>query len=129
MRRNRLGLFVVAGLLVALALAFFVSPEASSSPDGLEKVAIDEGFAGEAADHGMADSPLADYGVEGVDDERFSVGLAGVMGVAITLVVAGGLFLGLRVLRRSSPQRGGAGGVGAAAGPGASGAGPGEAGP
>ena len=35
---------VVGGLLVALGLAFFVSRFASSSPDGLNKVAIDQGF-------------------------------------------------------------------------------------
>ena len=100
MRRNRLGLFVVAGLLVALALAFFVSPQASSSPDGLEKVAIDEGFVGEAAEHDMADSPFADYGVEGVDDERLGTGLAGISGVAVTFLVATGIGLLVRVAAR-----------------------------
>ena len=37
-----------------------------------------------------ADSPLADYGVSGVDDGRLSGGLAGVIGVAVTLVIAAG---------------------------------------
>ena len=37
--RKNLVLFLVGGLLVTLGLAFFVSPLASSSPDGLEKVA------------------------------------------------------------------------------------------
>ncbi len=45
-KRKALWLFVVGGLLVALALAFFVSPYASSSPDGLNKVAEDKGFDG-----------------------------------------------------------------------------------
>ncbi|HEY8545432.1 MAG TPA: PDGLE domain-containing protein [Acidimicrobiales bacterium] len=103
--RRRLGLFVAAGLLVALALAFFVGPGASSSPDGLERVALDEGFADEADDHRLADSPLADYGVEGVDDERLGTGLAGVVGVGVTFVVMAGLVLGLRAAarRRRSP--------------------------
>ena len=43
---------VIGGLIVALGLAFFVSPLASSSPDGLEKVATDEGFIDTARDHG-----------------------------------------------------------------------------
>jgi hypothetical protein len=91
--------FLVAGLVVALALAGIISYYASSSPDGLEKVAEDEQFLDTATDHATADSPLADYGVEGVDNERLSVGLAGVIGVVITAAIAGGLFLGLRALR------------------------------
>ena len=36
---------IVGGLLIALGLAFFVSRYASSSPEGLNKIAIDQGFA------------------------------------------------------------------------------------
>jgi cobalt/nickel transport system permease protein len=82
----------ILAVVVALVLAGIVSFYASSSPDGLEKVATDEGFADTARDHDLADSPLADYGVEGVDDARASVGLAGVVGVAATLAVGGALF-------------------------------------
>ena len=70
MDRKNLCLFVVGGLIVALGLAFFVSPLASSSPDGLNKVAIDKGFSDTQKDHALADGPLAGYGVKGVDDER-----------------------------------------------------------
>jgi hypothetical protein len=77
-------MFVAGGLLVAFGLAFFASPYASSSPDGLEKVATDEGFIGTAEDHAMADGPLADYGVEGIEDEGLSTGVAGLIGVTIT---------------------------------------------
>ena len=100
--RLKLSLFVAAGLALALLLAFLVSPEASSQPDGLEKVAIDHGFADQADDHGLADSPLADYGVKGVDDERMSTGLAGVVGVAVTFALGAGLFGLLRWRRRRS---------------------------
>lgn len=93
---------VAVGLAVAVALAFLVAPEASSKPDGLEKVAIDEGFVDGARDHDLADSPTADYGVEGVDDARLSTGLAGLIGIAITFVVTGGLFLLVRRMRRPS---------------------------
>jgi hypothetical protein len=71
---------IVGGLIVALGLAFFVSPFASSSPDGLNKVAEDKGFIDTAEDHGLDDSPLAGYGVEGVDDESVSKGLSGSSG-------------------------------------------------
>jgi hypothetical protein len=41
--------FLVAlGLALAVGLAFFAAPYASSSPDGLDRVAADEGFAGAA---------------------------------------------------------------------------------
>lgn len=94
--RSRTWILVVIGLAVALLLAGFASYYASSSPDGLEKVAADEGLDANAQDHALADGPLADYGVQGVSDERMSVGLAGVIGVTVTFVVAGGLFLLVR---------------------------------
>ena len=49
---------------VALVLAAVVSHYASDRPDGLERVAADEGFLAAADDHDLADGPLADYGVE-----------------------------------------------------------------
>jgi cobalt/nickel transport protein len=102
--RMRLALFIGLGLAVALALAFFVSPGASSEPDGLNKVAIDEGFADQESAHATEDSPLAGYGVEGVDDDRLSTGLAGIIGVVVTFAVVGGGLLGLRrIARRRSP--------------------------
>lgn len=93
--------FAVAGLAVAAGLAVFVSPMASSSPDGLEKVAIDEGFIDTATDHALADIPTADYAIRGVEDERVSVGLAGLLGVAVTFAVALGLHA---VVRRRTPS-------------------------
>jgi len=77
MTRKGLTAVVVGGLIVAGGLAFFISPLASSSPDGLERVATDEGFIDTAQDHDLADGPLADYGVQGVDDESLSTGLVG----------------------------------------------------
>ena len=80
----------------ALVLAAVVSFYASSSPDGLEKVAGEIGFAESAKEHANSDFALADYGVAGVDNERFSVGIAGAIGVVATGAVATGLFLVLR---------------------------------
>ncbi|WP_336032227.1 PDGLE domain-containing protein [Geodermatophilus sp. FMUSA9-8] len=88
--------FWIAGLVVTLVVAGFVSYYASAHPDGLEWAAGESGFADTARDSAVAGSPLADYGVEGVDDGRLSGGLAGVIGVAVTLVLAGGLTLVLR---------------------------------
>lgn len=84
--------FLAAGFLISLFLAGVISFYASSSPDGLEKVAEDIGFLESAKDHTNTDGVLADYGVKGIDNERASVGLAGVIGVIGTAVVGGVLF-------------------------------------
>ena len=75
-----------------LFLAGVVSFYASSNPDGLEKVAEDIGFIATAEEHTYADGALADYGVKGIENERASVGVAGVIGVIGTAVVGGLLF-------------------------------------
>ena len=87
---------LIAAFVVSLLLAGVVSYYASSSPDGLEKVSADHGISQQAKDHDLDDSPLADYGVNGVDDARLSGGLAGVIGVGITFVLASGLVLLVR---------------------------------
>lgn len=94
--------FVVAGLAVAVALAVVVAPRASSSPDGLERVAADEGFASAARDHDLAEGPLADYGVDGLDDPSTATGVSGVIGIVVTFAVGAGLFGGLRWWRARS---------------------------
>lgn len=99
-RHNRV--FVALGLLVAFVLAGFVSGYAFSSPDGLEKVAQDEGFLESAEDHSFADWPLADYAVSGIDNERLAGGLAGVIGVSIVFTVGGAVVLGITRLRPKS---------------------------
>jgi hypothetical protein len=103
-RRNR-G-FLAAGVVLALLIAGIGSYYASSSPDGLEWSAEEEGFGHTAEDSATADSPLADYAVSGVDDGRLSGGLAGVIGVAATLVLAGGLTLVLRRRSGAAPAAG-----------------------
>jgi len=94
---KRLWWFLGIGLLVALLVAGVLSGFASGDPDGLERVSIDEGFDETAQDHTLAGSPLADYTVAGVEDERLSTGLAGIIGVAITLTLSGALFYGIRL--------------------------------
>jgi hypothetical protein len=101
LRRSRPAAAVVGALVVAIALAFFVAPRASGSPDGLNRVAIDEGFAAEETPHALGDAPTAGYAVEGIDDERLSTGVAGIIGVATTFAVAAGLLL---LVRRRRPR-------------------------
>lgn len=87
-------------LVVALVLAGVVSYYASSSPDGLNRVAQDHGFSSTEKQHATADSPLAGYSAKDVDNPRLSGGLAGVAGVVVVLALAGGLAL---VVRRRKP--------------------------
>ena len=90
------------GTAVALALAFFVSPLASSSPDGLEKVAADKKIDANVGNHALASGPLADYSTSGVDNERLSTGVAGVVGTVLTLGIGYGVFA---LVKRSAPRR------------------------
>ena len=86
---------IVAGLLVALLLAGVASYYAASAPDGLNRVAQDKGFASTEEQRNDV-TPLADYETAGVDDDRLSGGLAGVVGCVAVLALVGGL---TRVLR------------------------------
>ncbi len=99
-RPSTRGLLVV-GLLVALLVAGVGSLAASRSPDGLERVAGDQGFADREQRHAAADGPFADYRARGVGDGPLADGLAGVVGTVVVLGLAGGLFL---VLRRRRPE-------------------------
>ncbi|GAA2306473.1 energy-coupling factor ABC transporter permease [Streptomyces kunmingensis] len=91
----------ITGLVTSLVLAGFVSFYASADPDGLEKVAHDKGIDSKTEEHASADSPLADYGVKDVTDARLSGGLAGIIGVGVTVVAGSGIFWALRRRRTS----------------------------
>ena len=70
-------------LIVCLAIAS-LAPLASSSPDGLERVAEDKGFIDQAQD-----SPfqiIADYIFPGIQNEALATTLAGLVG---TLIIFG----------------------------------------
>lgn len=98
-KQNRLYLFIFsASLLIAGVLSFY----ASSSPDGLEKVADDTGFLENAKDSATSNSPLAGYQVSDLNHERFSVGLSGIIGVLVTSIFAYGLFVFLKKLNKGS---------------------------
>ncbi|WP_319461673.1 PDGLE domain-containing protein [Micromonospora sp. RTP1Z1] len=112
MRRRNWG-FVLGGLLVALLLAGVVSNYASPHPDGLDSSLLKGctvNAAGEitggscpgqqAKNHELSDSPLAGYGIRGVDNRFLSTGLSGVLGVLLTFALGGGLF---RLARRHGP--------------------------
>ncbi len=84
--------FLASAILVSAVLAGGVSFYASSAPDGLEKVAENIGFIDTAKPHANEGFALADYGVAGVENERLSVGLAGLIGVGATALIGLALF-------------------------------------
>ncbi|MEU7108815.1 energy-coupling factor ABC transporter permease [Streptomyces sp. NPDC046215] len=97
----------LAGLAAALLCAGGVSYYASTSPDGLEKVAHDKGLDSKEEEHAAKGSPLADYQVKDVADERISGGLAGVIGVGATLAAGTGVFVVVRRrrTRAAAPEK------------------------
>jgi cobalt/nickel transport system permease protein len=103
-RRGRLWGWVLAGLAIAMALAVFVSPFASSSPDGLEK-----GFERAAASQPTWDfSPLPDYAFPGIHSAGVATAVAGGIGTVVLfiLVLLVGRAIGRRSAGTSSPRPG-----------------------
>jgi cobalt/nickel transport system permease protein len=86
-RKGDSRLIWVVGLVLALGLAV-LSPIASADPDGLERVAEDNGFLDRAQDPQYNIFP--DYTIPGIDNETLTVIAAGIIG---TLIVFGVAFL------------------------------------
>lgn len=96
--------FILWSILVSLLIAGGVSYFASSSPDGLEKVAHDNGFADKASETVKVPAPMPDYSVPGVRNRFLSGALAGVAGTVAVfgLAVAAGWVLRSRKRMRDS---------------------------
>ena len=77
---------ILFGLVAAIFLALVLSPFASSSPDGLEKVAGDKGFLEKGEITPVISSPIPDYAWPGMENEAAATRAAGVAG---TLVIFG----------------------------------------
>jgi predicted outer membrane lipoprotein len=86
----------VVGLLLALAVAV-LSPLASPHPDGLERVAEDQGFLAQAQDSPYQVIP--DYLFPGIENEALATILAGLVGTVVLFGVGYGVAW---VLRRRS---------------------------
>ncbi len=90
---------LIVGGLVAVMLAAVLSFYASSQPDGLNKVAADQGIAAQEQESATSTSPLAGYSLTGVGDERVGGAAAGLIGLAVTAAAGFGLFYLIRARR------------------------------
>ena len=75
--------------LIICLLVAVISPLASSSPDGLEKVAEEKGFISQAQD-----SPfkiITDYVFPGIENETLATILAGLIGTLVLFGIAYGV--------------------------------------
>lgn len=93
---SRVWSYVAVVFVIAAALALFVSPFASSSPDGLESVAQAHGIDASQATPVWQFSPLGDYRLPGIESEGVSAALAGLIGTIalFALVIGAGRVLG-----------------------------------
>jgi cobalt/nickel transport protein len=89
----------VSGIVIALAMVFVLAPNASSDPDGLERVADDKEFIDQGEDNGY--EWLPDYSIPGIENEYWSTVLSGAIGVAIMVLVVGGVAFALTRVRRT----------------------------
>jgi len=77
------------GLGIALLLALFLSPFASSSPDGLERVAEMKGFKDKGESWALwLYAPLRDYAISWVKNEKVSTALSGLIGTLAVFFIA-----------------------------------------
>jgi cobalt/nickel transport protein len=87
--------FVLSGLGIALLIAIFVSPFASSDPDGLDRVSQDLKFEHKASEDAPANKlPFAnifdEYALKGVP-ETVATPMAGLVGTLATFGLAWGI--------------------------------------
>jgi ABC-type Fe3+ transport system permease subunit len=98
--RGRIGRWWWAiGIAIAALVVVILAPLASPDPDGLERVAEDQGFIERAEN--FFSGLLGDYAIPGIDNEWLSTVLAGLIGVAIVVAL---MFLIGRVVARRRVQ-------------------------
>ena len=98
--KRRLDGLIWIGLGISLMVALFLSPLASTSPDGLEKVAETKGFAEKGGSWKFwKHAPLSDYTIPWIKNEKVSTALSGLIGTLAIFFIA----LGIGKLIKKSP--------------------------
>jgi cobalt/nickel transport protein len=101
--KRRLDGFIWVGLGISLLLALFLSPFASPSPDGLEKVAETKGFAEKGESPSLwKHAPFSDYTLPWIENEKVSTALSGLIGTLAIFLIAFGLG---KLIKRPSRQK------------------------
>jgi ABC-type Fe3+ transport system permease subunit len=85
----------VAGVAIAALVVVIFAPLASLDPDGLERVAADQGFIDRASN--FFSGILSGYEIPGISDPAVSTIVSGMIGVTIIVVI---MFALGRVLAR-----------------------------
>ncbi len=100
--KRRLDGFIWIGLGISLLLALLLSPFASTSPDGLEKVAEIKGFSEKGEGWNLWKyAPLPDYAIPWIKDKRVSTALSGLIGTLAIFFIALGIG---RLIKKSSTK-------------------------
>ncbi len=99
--KRRLNGLILIGLGISLLMAILLSPLASPSPDGLERVAKTKGFAEKGEGWRLwRFAPFPDYAIPWIKNEKVSTALSGFVGTLAIFFIA----LGLGKLIKKSPQ-------------------------
>jgi len=77
--------------MVSFVMAAVISLFASSSPDGLERVAENLGFIEHGEGHEVMESPMPDYAIPGIENETVAASLAGLSGTLIMFLMVYGV--------------------------------------
>lgn len=85
MQKKKLIILLILSVFIGLALSFFASP----SPDGLERIAENQGFIESAVS--MWNGIMPDYTFLGIENEWLAVGLAGLIGTIATFLALYGV--------------------------------------
>ncbi len=96
---------LLVGLMLALFVALFLSPFASHRPDGLERVATDQGFLKKGEGKEVIAAPLPDYKVPGWKNEKLAASLSGALGVLMVFGIGYGVAILIKKGKRKNETR------------------------
>ncbi len=88
-----------AGLIISLVIAGVISLYASSSPDGLERIAEDKGFSSKGKE--VIRSPMSDYAIPGISNFKLAASLAGLIGTLLIFLLMYGIGKALKGEKRN----------------------------
>jgi hypothetical protein len=101
--KRRVDGFMLVGLGICLLMALFISPFASSNPDGLEKVAETKGFASKGEEWKFwKHAPLADYEIARIKNKDVSTAISGLVGTLTIFLLALGIW---KLIKKSSAKK------------------------